>query len=623
MKHSNSRNSLIESFDSNDAANNSDAAADAFILQRMHNSFNANDWVVAARSAASCTNMCAMDTTIDNNTTTDEQIDDFFDNDPADHRAGGQLLSNNGETADFNRGANDNNNQKVQDANSSAVDQKYSDNNHNHNTTTKIPKVQVSADQEHPKQEEGSRLTKNDNVVAAAIPLHKRTTTWDDLYAQKPDGPDLALAENSAVLPNSNPMNESNCIDSFDENNNDSGDITTKHDTKRKRKVLIAFGIIAIIAIAVSIGIVLQQEMANNKANNDNTGDADSVTWGNFDDKVPTKSPTFSYDPTYGPSASTEKPQPSTQSPNNNDEDSIEPTAAEPSEETQSRDEQDPPSPSSNSINDVTVLVDEDEGGSVVLANEDSSASTSLSSSLSTSSPAVAVAVVTSTSNPTQPSVSATTNKPTNRITSSTATSNPTSPITTSPSKNPPSQPNTPPPTNQPTTSKPTSGIDAVATGKVEGTEVLSFRDAFSPSTTQSTLNIQMKMDQFGYETSWTLHSVDLDTKEDVALIESVDEYTYEKNEQISLNIDLKPGKYRFTLRDAFGDGFCCSNGSDGWYRIYLDGREVVRGAYYRFSVSHDILVGYNPDLTMNARDKDWLLVRASAICICNMLACV
>ena len=138
--------------------------------------------------------------------------------------------------------------------------------------------------------------------------------------------------------------------------------------------------------------------------------------------------------------------------------------------------------------------------------------------------------------------------------------------------------------------------------------QVLSYKDAFVQSGGTQTLNIQLKTDQYGEETSWTLYRIDIDTNEETDMIESVEENTYEANEQVNLDISLSPGKYRFTLRDQFGDGFCCSNGSDGWYRVYLDNEEIFRGGWYRQEISHDILVGFDWESTMNERDQEWLV---------------
>ena len=184
-------------------------------------------------------------------------------------------------------------------------------------------------------------------------------------------------------------------------------------------------------------------------------------------------------------------------------------------------------------------------------------------------------------------------------------------PTTANPTPNPvplptTANPTTANPTPRPTprvTPSPTSGLDAVASSK---TQELTFMDGFAQSS-ESRLTIRLKTDGHGEETSWFLHRLDFDTNQLASSpVASVAEGTYADFEQDQINLMLEPGKYRFTLKDKYGDGFCCSNGSDGWYKLYVDNKEIVRGAYYRFEKSHDILVGFRPELTMTSRDAAW-----------------
>ena len=126
-------------------------------------------------------------------------------------------------------------------------------------------------------------------------------------------------------------------------------------------------------------------------------------------------------------------------------------------------------------------------------------------------------------------------------------------------------------------------------------------------TTTQSCLTIELQTDQHGEETSWTLHLVNEQTGALSKLITSVDTNSYGPNEKDVMELYLDPGKYRFTLKDSYGDGFCCSNGSAGYYILSLDGKELINGGYYRFTQSYDILVGYDPTLTMSERDIQWV----------------
>ena len=76
------------------------------------------------------------------------------------------------------------------------------------------------------------------------------------------------------------------------------------------------------------------------------------------------------------------------------------------------------------------------------------------------------------------------------------------------------------------------------------------------------------------------------------------------------MELFLTPRKYHFTLRDNFGDEFCCSNGSKGWYAISVEDQELIHSGYYRSEITYDILIGYDPDMSNCA--KEWLEAHTS-----------
>jgi hypothetical protein len=124
---------------------------------------------------------------------------------------------------------------------------------------------------------------------------------------------------------------------------------------------------------------------------------------------------------------------------------------------------------------------------------------------------------------------------------------------------------------------------------------------------TSSVVRISLQTDKQGYETSWCLESIESDSMKGTntsTVIYSVDENTYSSYQKDSMEFTLPRGTYRFTLRDAFGDGFCCKD-FEGYYSITIDGREVIKGGYYRSEISYDFLIGYFPEMTQ--REKDWL----------------
>jgi hypothetical protein len=123
----------------------------------------------------------------------------------------------------------------------------------------------------------------------------------------------------------------------------------------------------------------------------------------------------------------------------------------------------------------------------------------------------------------------------------------------------------------------------------------------------ESCITIELQTDQFGTETSWDLTSFVTDpvTKANTtSLIVGVEPNTYDAFEKESVEVCLPRGTYRFTLRDSFGDGFSATD-FKGYYAVFVDEREIIRGGYYRSEISYDILIGYEPAMT--ERDRKWL----------------
>lgn len=125
---------------------------------------------------------------------------------------------------------------------------------------------------------------------------------------------------------------------------------------------------------------------------------------------------------------------------------------------------------------------------------------------------------------------------------------------------------------------------------------------------TESVVRISLQTDKQGYETSWTLESIHYNEARSTnysTVIAAVDENTYDSYQEDSKEFTLPRGAYRFTLKDAFGDGFCCRD-FQGYYAVTIDGREVIKGGYYQSEVTYDFQIGYFPEMT--AREKEWLV---------------
>ena len=439
----------------------------------------------------------------------------------------------------------------------------------------------------------------------------ERKKTWDDLYEQNNPDPDRTN-------------------DTIHTKNTKLGEELTP-EGRRKRKIMIAMGITLFAAMLLSVGVVLLQRnhLSNNKNNSSSAEEAqggviEAVNWGGeFDNVLDTYSPT-STSSTYVPTSSPFVSPPTEEQDNDPEVDSTPiPSETEfdtsPSYNNQA-DDVTAPSPSSSSSSssgndnnsedsgimawpssgNEPILIPNDEEGeednvvqdSSSWINEETVASEQDSEVIDTED-ADADSVAAEQVNPIP-------------------TSNTNNEVITSPSisvsppadDQMPSQTSPTPPVATPQAEPQSSGLDEVASSK---TQELSFIDGFAQSS-ESRVTIQLKTDGHGEETSWFLHRLDLDTNQltSSSPIASVAEGTYADFEQDQKVLTLEPGKYRFTLKDKYGDGFCCSNGSDGWYVIYVDNKEIVRGAYYRFEKSHDFLVGFRPELTMTSRDAAW-----------------
>jgi hypothetical protein len=156
----------------------------------------------------------------------------------------------------------------------------------------------------------------------------------------------------------------------------------------------------------------------------------------------------------------------------------------------------------------------------------------------------------------------------------------------------------TPKPTARPTGPSPQDG------GGLSGESSIATEGKVDAAPAKSRLHIKLRTDEHGEETSWTLYSVDSTVNGQMKLIASVGVNTYGPFEEDVIELDLDAGKYRFTLKDSFGDGF----GSDGMFAMYIDGRELVRSDRYWFELSYDILAGHDPESAMTDRDKEWLV---------------
>ena len=135
----------------------------------------------------------------------------------------------------------------------------------------------------------------------------------------------------------------------------------------------------------------------------------------------------------------------------------------------------------------------------------------------------------------------------------------------------------------------------------VEGNRVCAFKRV--RDTNSLVVNIQLKVDDYGEETSYDLVQIGgedggkvwLSSHNEVPANEML-----EKEDCLPTDTD-----YNFTITDNAQDGICCQNG-DGYFRITVDGKKVLKeGKSLKHESSYVIKLGYEPEMVGN--DAIWL----------------
>lgn len=81
---------------------------------------------------------------------------------------------------------------------------------------------------------------------------------------------------------------------------------------------------------------------------------------------------------------------------------------------------------------------------------------------------------------------------------------------------------------------------------------------------------VELVLDKWPSETSWTLENV----------CNSTTKVVVEGNAE-GAKLCIKPGEYKFTMKDSFGDGMCCKQGQ-GEYKVYYNGSLVSQGGGFK-----------------------------------------
>ncbi len=125
----------------------------------------------------------------------------------------------------------------------------------------------------------------------------------------------------------------------------------------------------------------------------------------------------------------------------------------------------------------------------------------------------------------------------------------------------------------------------------------------------ETLLTIEVQTDKHGDDVSWELFSM---TSISTGVVKkkalksggSYDSYSHD----IIDTCLASPAKYAFTIHDAYGDGLCDhARGICGYYKLYLNGREIVHVTHYGYNNTNAINVGYDPTPSMTTRHMGYL----------------
>ena len=106
-----------------------------------------------------------------------------------------------------------------------------------------------------------------------------------------------------------------------------------------------------------------------------------------------------------------------------------------------------------------------------------------------------------------------------------------------------------------------------------------------SPIEGSSSFEFILETDNYGAETSWELFSSDLSE-----LVASGNGYASSSSYTIEETICTSPC-FTFIIKDAWGDGICCSYGTGG-YKILVDGVEIHSGGEFGLQDTFDFCIG-------------------------------
>ena len=113
-------------------------------------------------------------------------------------------------------------------------------------------------------------------------------------------------------------------------------------------------------------------------------------------------------------------------------------------------------------------------------------------------------------------------------------------------------------------------------------------------------VKVEVRADKYSDDTGWEL--VDADGVK----IMSQGQNTFGAEEYKMQEKCVPHGTYSFKIVDKYGDGICCRYGQ-GFFRVWLDDREVLNGGSFNKEVVTNIVVGFDPHGLMTLRDYQYL----------------
>ncbi|KAL7538046.1 hypothetical protein ACHAXR_008248 [Thalassiosira sp. AJA248-18] len=119
-------------------------------------------------------------------------------------------------------------------------------------------------------------------------------------------------------------------------------------------------------------------------------------------------------------------------------------------------------------------------------------------------------------------------------------------------------------------------------------------------------ITVELQTDFYGDDVTWELlRGYNDDSNPTVEISGGPYGYGQHSFDQVDLCAP-SPSLYTFNIYDVWGDGLCNTKGC-GYYKLFLNGREIVHVNHYAKNNTHLINVGYDPTPSMTQREVEYL----------------